>query len=43
MTYETLKKLVINVLNYADDYCSFVFQGGKPTLAGLDFYRELIR
>lgn len=43
MTYETLKKLVINALNYADDYCSFVFQGGEPTLAGLDFYRELIK
>ena len=43
MTYETLKKLVINALNYADDYCSFVFQGGEPILAGLDFYRELIK
>lgn len=42
MSYDTLETLVKNALNYADEFCSFAFQGGEPTLAGLDFYRTLI-
>ncbi len=37
-----LEKLVIHALDYADDFCGFAFQGGEPTLAGLDFYNALI-
>ena len=29
-------------MEYADHSCSFAFQGGEPTLAGLDFYRGVV-
>ncbi len=43
MSLETLENLVRRAMAYAEGYVSFVFQGGEPTLAGLEFYRELIR
>ncbi|MBQ5770889.1 MAG: radical SAM protein, partial [Clostridia bacterium] len=43
MTFETLETLVKRAMNYAEGSVSFAFQGGEPTLAGLDFYKELIR
>lgn len=43
MSLETLECLVEKALSYADGSCGFFFQGGEPTLAGLDFYRELVR
>lgn len=43
MSGETLETMVKMALCYADDHCGFVFQGGEPTLVGLDFYRRLIR
>ncbi|GHV65210.1 radical SAM/SPASM domain-containing protein [Spirochaetia bacterium] len=42
MQTDTLEALVKNALQYADGLCSFAFQGGEPTLAGLGFYRQLI-
>lgn len=43
MTLETLKKLVIRAFEYAGrNRVAFAFQGGEPTLAGLDFYHALI-
>lgn len=30
-------------LKYADGYCTVAFQGGEPTLAGLDFYEDLAK
>lgn len=42
MTLETLETLVRRATRYADGLISFAFQGGEPTLAGLDFYRALI-
>lgn len=38
MTEETQKELVKKALAYADGHCGFAFQGGEPTLAGLDFF-----
>ena len=36
-------ELVIRAgMEYADHSCSFAFQGGEPTLAGLDFYRGVV-
>lgn len=40
MSMETLEILVQKTLREADE-CAFMFQGGEPTLAGLDFYRQL--
>ena len=37
MSEETLEVLVKKALQYADRECSFGFQGGEPTLRGLDF------
>ena len=37
-----LENLVEKTLGYADQVCTFAFQGGEPTLAGLDFYRLLL-
>jgi len=42
MSTETLETIVKNALLYADISCTFAFQGGEPTLVGLDFYKKLI-
>ena len=42
MTLETLETLVRRAIRHADGPISFAFQGGEPTLAGLDFYRALV-
>lgn len=42
MTEETQKELVKKALTYADGYCSFAFQGGEPTLVGLDFFKRQV-
>ncbi len=43
MTQETLETLIANACEYAKEFISFAFQGGEPMLAGLDFYREVVR
>ncbi len=43
MTAETLEKLVRRAMTYADGSVSFAFQGGEPTLAGLAFFRDVVR
>lgn len=42
MTPETLENVVKRTLSFADGQCTFAFQGGEPTLAGLDFYKTLL-
>jgi uncharacterized protein len=42
MTQETLQCLVDGDLAYSFPNSAFAFQGGEPTLAGLDFFRSLI-
>ncbi len=43
MNSKTLENLVLRAFEYAGrTSVSFNFQGGEPTLAGLEFYRELI-
>ena len=42
MSLKTLEILVRKALLYAEYSCTFVFQGGEPTLVGLDFYKVLI-
>lgn len=41
MREEVLENMVKRVLNEADEHCSFAFQGGEPTLAGLEFFEKL--
>ena len=41
MSRDTMHTLVDKALEYADGSCAFVFQGGEPSLAGLDFFTDL--
>lgn len=40
MRLETADTLIAKALDYSDGLCSFGFQGGEPTLRGLDFFRH---
>lgn len=40
MSIETAENIIKKALSYADGNCTFAFQGGEPTLRGLDFFRE---
>lgn len=42
MTEETLEQLIIQAIDYADGYIAFAFQGGEPTLAGIDFFEKAV-
>jgi len=42
MYLDTLEALVRRAFDEAEGQISFAFQGGEPTLAGLDFYRAFI-
>lgn len=42
MTEATLEHVVKKTLEFAEVECTFSFQGGEPTLAGLDFYQKLL-
>lgn len=42
MSADTLEILVKKALDYAEYYCNFAFQGGEPTIAGIDFYKNLV-
>lgn len=37
-----MEKVIVAAMEYAEGYCSFAFQGGEPTLAGLDFFRQTV-
>ena len=42
MDNTALEALVKKSLRYANLVCTFAFQGGEPTIAGLDFYISLV-
>ena len=42
MSPQTLENTVQRALDFAEGSCTIAFQGGEPTLAGLDFYRKLL-
>jgi uncharacterized protein len=42
MSLETLEEIVKKTLTYSEHQCDFIFQGGEPTLVGLDFYKKLL-
>jgi len=43
MSYKVLRELISQFMILSWDRASFCWQGGEPTLAGLDFYREAIK
>jgi len=43
MSAETLERIVDTYLFYSYPQSVFAFQGGEPTLAGLDFFEKLVR
>lgn len=40
MTASTLEQIVKKALDFAEEECNFMFQGGEPTLAGLEFFQH---
>lgn len=42
MSEETLEELVRQAIAYADGSLTFAFQGGEPTLAGINFYKKAL-
>lgn len=42
MSLDTLEVLVRRIFDYAEGECTIAWQGGEPTLAGLDFFRRYI-
>ena len=42
MSEQTLENIVKKVMQYAEGSCTIGFQGGEPTLAGLEFYKHYI-
>lgn len=42
MSVDTMHTIVDKAMEYGDYECTIAFQGGEPTLVGLDFYRDLV-
>lgn len=42
MTEETLEELIVQAIDYAEDYVVFAFQGREPTLAGISFFERVL-
>ncbi len=42
MTEETLREVVRKYMNYHDETVPFAWQGGEPTLMGLDFFKRAV-
>jgi uncharacterized protein len=43
MSDEVLKKLIIQMLSISPERAHFCWQGGEPTLAGLEFYKRAVK
>lgn len=42
MTEQTLENVIRKALSFAEGECTIAYQGGEPTLAGLDFFKKSI-
>lgn len=43
MNLETIEVIIRKVLQFASGYATFSFQGGEPTLCGIDFFKEVVK
>ncbi len=43
MTEDTLRNIIRRTMSRAEGYIAYACQGGEPTLAGLDFFRTMVR
>lgn len=43
MSFDTLKNVIRKTILNAENSIAFAFQGGEPTLRGIDFFKEVIR
>ncbi len=43
MNDTTIENIIKKALSHASEFCAFAFQGGEPMLAGLDFYKNVVR
>ena len=41
MSEVVMERVIMETLQFSENTCTYVFQGGEPTLAGLDFYRKI--
>lgn len=42
MSEQTMRKIVTKFMDYSEGYITFAFQGGEPTLRGLEFFRQFV-
>ncbi len=42
MSQETLRKVIQRTMFHAKGYASYLFQGGEPTLCGVDFFQKAV-
>lgn len=42
LSVDRMEHLIMGAMEAATEYVGFAFQGGEPTLAGLDFYRQAV-
>ena len=42
LSLERMEQVIAAAMEYAEGICSFAFQGGEPTLAGLALYRSVV-
>ncbi len=42
MSTDIMENVIKKALSFADEICTFAFQGGEPTIAGLDFYKKFV-
>ena len=42
MSEKVMERVIKETLQFAENTCTYVFQGGEPTLTGLEFYKKWI-
>ena len=42
LSLDFMEKVISSGMDFADDVCTFAFQGGEPTLAGIEFFEKTL-